>query len=206
MTARHGADRRGNDAGSSSRARWSEAIGEFVRTKSRRRTCQRYRFSESEAVSARGILLGIGAIFWISAGVCWYRAKGTGRLLREAGLFAAAGIPFLVAGFFHSSSSYPPETAVVAPPPALAETRGPAPDLGPTPSSRAPRSYAEAVAASQVAAVARYPDLGKAGSRFNTRFIAAYRRLRVDEPAVFADPDWPLRLAERLARGESGAR
>ena len=44
-----------------------------------------------------------------------------------------------------------------------------------------------------------YPALGKEGSPFNRRFVALYNSLKESDPQFLAQPDWPVRLAERTA-------
>ena len=155
-------------------------------------------------MTIRSTLLGVGAIFWLAALGCWIRARGSWRLSREGWLFLVLGVPFLVAGWFYTASSYPQERPAPTPPPApvvVVSTPLPTPPLPATPVPKAaPRTYAEAVNAAQYAAVARYPDLGKSGTSFNARFVAAYRLLRVEDPNYFTDPDWPLHLADEIAR------
>nr|ACO70913.1 hypothetical protein [uncultured Verrucomicrobiota bacterium] len=155
-------------------------------------------------MTIRSTLLGVGAIFWLAALACWIRARGNGRVSREGWLFLALGVPFLVAGLFFTSSSYPTENLGPIPTPfpaVVAGTPPPAPPVLATPVAKAqPQTYAEAVNAAQYAAVARYPDLGRAGTLFNARFVAAYQQLRVEDPNYFSDPEWPLRLADEIAR------
>jgi len=163
-----------------------------------RSPCFRGAISENEDVTTRGTLLGIGAVLWLAALACWLRARGDGRLSREGVLFLLLGAPFLVAGWFHTASSYPQELATPAPAPAAAVI---VTTPRPTPTPAAPQTFAEAVNVAQAAAVARYPELGKAGTPFNTRFVAAYRRLRLENPDYFSDANWPLRLADEIAHG-----
>jgi hypothetical protein len=155
-------------------------------------------------VTIRSTLLGVGAIFWLAALGCWIRSRGSWRLSREGWLFLVLGVPFLVAGWFYTASSYPQDQPVPASSPApivTVSTPVPTPPTAATPLPKAePHTYAEAVNAAQHLAVARYPDLGKAGTAFNTRFVAAYHRLRFEDPNFFSDPDWPLHLADAIAR------
>jgi hypothetical protein len=149
-------------------------------------------------VTIRSTLLGIWAILWLAALGCWIRSRGSWRLSREGWLFLALGVPFLVAGAFFTTSSYPLEKVVAPPVPvAIAQTPRPAPRPATTP---VPETYAQAVNAAQHAAVARYPELGRSGTLFNARFVAAYHRLRRENPSYFVDPEWPLHLADEIAR------
>jgi hypothetical protein len=149
------------------------------------------------AVTTRGTLLSVGAILWVAAAGCWLRARGSWRLSREGWLFLVLGLPFFVAGLFYSTSSYPLEGPL--PVPNAPATPLPGSPVPARPTRNAPLTYAEAVTEAQYAAVARYPELGKSGTLFNARFIAAYRKLRVEDPGYFTDPGWPVRLADEIA-------
>lgn len=158
-------------------------------------------------MSIRGTLLIIGALLWLSAIGCWLRGRGSWRLPREGVLFLLLGVPFLVAGWFYTASSYPSEVVPAPPKPPMATevvavAPSPAPASTPPPEQPVRNTYAEAVIAAQRAAVARYPELGRAGTEFNQHFLAAYRRLQRDDPNFFSDPEWPLHLADRIARGQ----
>ena len=154
-------------------------------------------------MTIRSTLLSFGTILWLAAAGCWWRARGSWRLSREGWLFLILGVPFFVAGWFFTASSYPEERAAPTPAPLAVLVPPPAPQPPPATSPAAreePATYAEAVNAAQHAAVARYPDLGRRGTEFNARFIAAYRQLKLDDPAFFSDPEWPLHLADRIAQ------
>jgi glutaredoxin len=49
----------------------------------------------------------------------------------------------------------------------------------------------------QAQALAIYPGLARPDSELNRRFLAFYKEARANEPALLAQPDWPLQLAER---------
>ena len=155
-------------------------------------------------MTIRSTLLSFGGILWLAAAGCWWRARGSWRLSREGWLFLLLGVPFFVAGWFFTSSSYPDERPSPTPAPVAAvvmTTPAPTPRAAtPLPTKVEPQTYAEAVLAAQHAAVARYPDLGRRGTQFNARFIAAYRQLRIGDPGFFSDPEWPLHLADEVAR------
>ena len=51
----------------------------------------------------------------------------------------------------------------------------------------------------QAKAVQKYPELGVRGSELNTRFIATYNARRKTDPKFFANPQWPIILADELA-------
>ncbi len=55
------------------------------------------------------------------------------------------------------------------------------------------------LAAAHAVAVAKYPDLGVAGSAFQRVFQTEVSRLKVSSPEVFDTMHWPLQLADRLA-------
>ena len=53
--------------------------------------------------------------------------------------------------------------------------------------------------AAQARAVQEYPELGVAGSPFNTEFLARVKVLRASEASYFKDPEWPYKLAVELS-------
>ena len=55
------------------------------------------------------------------------------------------------------------------------------------------------VAEAQHEAVKRYPELGIAGSKLNSEFIARYSYYQQTRPEYLRDPSWPVRIAEELA-------
>ncbi len=55
-----------------------------------------------------------------------------------------------------------------------------------------------AAVSAQVEAIAKHPELGKAGSDFHREFIARFRRYRTEQPAFFADANWPMKLADEV--------
>jgi len=54
--------------------------------------------------------------------------------------------------------------------------------------------------AAQAAAVAQFPDLAKPGSRLNIEFVRRHNLYRKTAPALFADPNWPTKLASECSR------
>jgi hypothetical protein len=53
----------------------------------------------------------------------------------------------------------------------------------------------------QAQAVRRYPDLAKRGSEANEAFLEYYKFLKESgDQEILGDPEWPLRLAEKLAQ------
>jgi hypothetical protein len=49
-------------------------------------------------------------------------------------------------------------------------------------------------------AVKRYPLLGIAGTPFNKKYTELYTKRRLDQPTYFANPEWPLLLADETSR------
>lgn len=59
----------------------------------------------------------------------------------------------------------------------------------------------------QAKAIQKYPDIGVAGSELNKRFVEAYTERRKANPSFFNNPEWPLTLADELAKAQTnGAR
>jgi len=54
-------------------------------------------------------------------------------------------------------------------------------------------------------AVRRYPDLGVAGTRMNSEFVARYKQYKKENSGYFDDPNWPLTLAKETADAIEGA-
>ena len=52
----------------------------------------------------------------------------------------------------------------------------------------------------QAAALAKYPALGVAGSAFNKAFLEKHAKLRQDNSPLLGNPDWPMKVAEEVAR------
>lgn len=46
-------------------------------------------------------------------------------------------------------------------------------------------------------AVAKYPDLAHEGSELHTKFLQIYRQTQESDPALLADPNWPLILSDK---------
>lgn len=63
-----------------------------------------------------------------------------------------------------------------------------------------PAEHARRVEQSKSRAVALYPELGVAGSAVNREFVRRYKLYKTINPAFFAEPDWPTRLAAMLAQ------
>ena len=55
------------------------------------------------------------------------------------------------------------------------------------------------VVMSQKEAVARYPNLGVAGSALNKEYVARLKRYQAEKREFFTEPDWPMRLAKEIA-------
>lgn len=59
------------------------------------------------------------------------------------------------------------------------------------------------VAEWQRRAVKKHPDLGKPGSEFNRIFLDRLRVAKASDPAFLARSDWPMRLADEIAKDQS---
>lgn len=51
----------------------------------------------------------------------------------------------------------------------------------------------------QAKAAQKYPELAARDSEFNKRFVATYTERRSSKPALFANPQWPMILADEVA-------
>jgi hypothetical protein len=69
--------------------------------------------------------------------------------------------------------------------------------IKPAPVAQAPH-FATAAEAQQEA-IRRYPELGVPGSRFNSEFVALYKRYQQERPGMFRDTSWPLQIAQEIA-------
>lgn len=58
--------------------------------------------------------------------------------------------------------------------------------------------------AAEKRAVARFPDLGVAGSPLNVEFLRRYRRYQTERPDFFSNPEWPSELARESAEAVGG--
>ena len=56
------------------------------------------------------------------------------------------------------------------------------------------------VEAAQIAAMRRYPDLGKSGSAFNQRFLEKHKRYRSERSDILFRNDWPMLIAAEVAK------
>lgn len=61
------------------------------------------------------------------------------------------------------------------------------------------KDFAARYQAAQARAVQEFPELGVAGSPFNTDFLARVKVLRASETSYFKDPEWPYKLAVELS-------
>lgn len=61
-------------------------------------------------------------------------------------------------------------------------------------------TFEERVEASKRWAVARYPELAVEGTAVNREYIRRHKLYRTVNPVFFESPDWPLQLADMLAR------
>jgi hypothetical protein len=58
----------------------------------------------------------------------------------------------------------------------------------------------------QAEAVRRYPAIGVKGSPENQTFLAKFNQLKVERPEFFEDEEWPIYLAEAVAKEEGWQR
>jgi hypothetical protein len=72
-----------------------------------------------------------------------------------------------------------------------------------TPEAGKTETHYSTVQEAQAAAIQRYPDLGKAGTPFNQRFLEKHKRYQAETPDVLVASDWPMRIAAEVA-GELG--
>ena len=60
-------------------------------------------------------------------------------------------------------------------------------------------SQAQTVADAQKQAAAKYPDLSRAGTPLNTKFVELYREASASNPTLLSNPNWPVILADKAA-------
>ena len=58
---------------------------------------------------------------------------------------------------------------------------------------------AQTVKESQSRALKKYPELAKAGSAMNAKFVEAYRKLQAANSPLLRQPDWPEKVADQCA-------
>lgn len=54
-------------------------------------------------------------------------------------------------------------------------------------------------AQSQQQAVTAFPELAVSGSALNSAFLERVKKYRVDNPGIFQDPEWPMKIAKEVA-------
>lgn len=130
--------------------------------------------------------------------------------MRDWLFYLCVGI--LAALAFHERARWMPQQAPAAPavvtvePDPVPALRGKSLPSGsqarmqPTPEPSVAAELANLVAASQRAALAKYPALGKLDSELNIRFSYRYKRLLEDHSTRLQDPSWPLQLADECAQ------
>ncbi len=79
-------------------------------------------------------------------------------------------------------------------------------DEKPAPATEAPTTPAEITKRAQLEAVRRYPALGKKDSPENEIYIETFRELRNTGSDLLKDPEWPIHLADSIARKEGWER
>jgi glutaredoxin len=73
------------------------------------------------------------------------------------------------------------------------------------PSSGGPAPAPHPAQAAQAQAKALYPGLAVPNSSLNQKFVALYRDAQANNPALLAQPDWPLTLADKAMVSLGGA-
>lgn len=78
-------------------------------------------------------------------------------------------------------------------------------EVGPKDSGKPDKAFVlvqqfNSVSEAQQAAIARYPDLGKAGTVFNQRFLDLHSGYKLMNDPMLANPNWPMRIAEEVAK------
>lgn len=133
--------------------------------------------------------------------ICLQQPATPQQQSRESSLGAIAFVIFLVVGvatYFGLRKSADQSSPSIAPPPN--PRTAPVATIA-TPSTRPAAGQAPhfaTAAEAQQEAVRRYPEIGVAGSKLNTEFVARYKRYQQERPDFIRDPSWPLRLAEEL--------
>jgi hypothetical protein len=95
--------------------------------------------------------------------------------------------------------------------PAMPETKpntpAPSKTAAPPAAQVAKEELAQVTKSAQMEAARRYPALAVEGSRENRTFIETYKEMKISgEDAFFANPTWPIILADDLAKREGWAR
>lgn len=145
--------------------------------------------------------------------ICFQQPPTQQQQARESSLGAVAFIIFLVVGVatyfgLHKSADDPsPPSITSAPKPTaspvatVAQASNPPSVARPTnPPTAAQTPQFATAAAAQQEAVRRYPEIGVAGSKLNSEFVARYKRYQQERPDFLRDPSWPLRLAEEIVQ------
>jgi hypothetical protein len=97
---------------------------------------------------------------------------------------------------------------VTATDPAPVETKAKAPSSkSVAPAQTAKDELKKVTESAQLEAARRYPALGIQGSRENRRFLDAYHEMKnTGQDDFFANPEWPIILADDLAKSEGWSR
>jgi hypothetical protein len=73
-------------------------------------------------------------------------------------------------------------------------------DSAPAAAEGSPAPKFETEAEARAAAVKKYPALAVPGSDFNRRFVELHTQFKTTMPAVLAKPEWPMVLADEVAK------
>jgi hypothetical protein len=143
------------------------------------------------AISGILVILVAGAI---TAGI--YKVSvGRGIIYDLVVVFAVAGIAIGLGQLVESK--YSPLNYLVRKDGPVETGEGPGSGAATQEASTA-QSYGSSQEA-QAAAIKQYPDLGKAGSAFNLRFLEKHRVLKERNDPVLKTPGWPVVLAREVA-------
>ncbi len=106
-----------------------------------------------------------------------------------------------------------PEKSVDIITPKLPHPAAPTVQGGSAPPAPAPQSHVsdqappgEETARAQEEAMRRYPAIGVKGSPENELFVQRFRELKADRPEFFEEPNWPLYLADAIAKEQGWQR
>ncbi len=78
--------------------------------------------------------------------------------------------------------------------------------VNPEPAAETSETPAQVTKRAQLEAIRRYPALGVKDSPENQLFVETYRELRNSDSELLKDPEWPMDVAESLAKREGWVR
>lgn len=153
-------------------------------------------------VEGRTYLVKVGELYpLVDVGV---DERGNGQLRFSAGghdvVIAKSAAEIAPSEGVPGLDATPDRTAAAAP------TATPAPAIATAPAAAKELTFQEKFAASQQAAMRRYPALARVGSPENRLFLTASREARAGQEELLKDPNWPLILADYCADKEGWPR